>query len=149
LMGSAGALAIIVAVSVALTLVPAVLGLAKQKVLTKKERAVRSESGLSSSPEQAYAAEEARASHNKPVFANKRPWIVIIGVVTVLMIVAVPALSMRLALPDGGAEASDSTAYKSYTLISEAFGPGSNGSLVAIVDVPEKLAAVAELEMQA
>ncbi|MEZ7826433.1 MAG: MMPL family transporter, partial [Aquiluna sp.] len=148
LMGSAGALAIVVAVSVALTLVPAVLGLAKEKVLTQKERAVRAATGLSSTPEQVYELEEANASH-KPVFANKRPWVVIIGVVTVLMIVAVPALSMRLALPDGGAEASDSTAFKSYTLISEAFGPGSNGSLVAIVDVPEKLDEIAELEMQA
>ena len=148
LMGSAGALAIVVAVSVALTLVPAVLGLAKEKVLTKKERAARAATGLSSTPEQVHALEEANASH-KPVFANKRPWVVIIGVVTVLMIVAVPALSMRLALPDGGAEASDSTAFKSYTLISEAFGPGSNGSLVAIVDVPEKLDEIAELQMQA
>ena len=148
LMGSAGALAIVVAVSVALTLVPAVLGLAKEKVLTKKERVVRAATGLSSTPEQVHALEEANASH-KPVFANKRPWVAIIGVVTVLMIVAVPALSMRLALPDGGAEASDSTAFKSYTLISEAFGPGSNGSLVAIVDVPEKLDEIAELQMQA
>jgi RND superfamily putative drug exporter len=148
LMGSAGALAIVVAVSVALTLVPAVLGLAKEKVLTKKERVVRAATGLSSTPEQVHALEEANASH-KPVFANKRPWVAIIGVVTVLMIVAVPALSMRLALPDGGAEASDSTAFKSYTLISEAFGPGSNGSLVAIVDVPEQLDQIAELQMQA
>uniref|UniRef100_UPI0040488CB6 MMPL family transporter n=1 Tax=Aquiluna sp. TaxID=2053504 RepID=UPI0040488CB6 len=148
LMGSAGALAIVVAVSVALTLVPAVLGLAKEKVLTKKERAARAATGLSSTPEQVHALEEANASH-KPVFANKRPWVVIIGVVTVLMIVAVPALSMRLALPDGGAEASDSTAFKSYTLISEAFGPGSNGSLVAIVDVPEQLDQIAELQLQA
>ena len=148
LMGSAGALAIVVAVSVALTLVPAVLGLAKEKVLTKKERVVRAATGLSSTPEQVHALEEANASH-KPVFANKRPWVAIIGVVTVLMIVAVPALSMRLALPDGGAEASDSTAFKSYTLISEAFGPGSNGSLVAIVDVPENLDQIAELQLQA
>ena len=148
LMGSAGALAIVVAVAVALTLVPAVLGLAKEKVLTKKERVVRAATGLSSTPEQVHALEEANASH-KPVFANKRPWVAIIGVVTVLMIVAVPALSMRLALPDGGAEASDSTAFKSYTLISEAFGPGSNGSLVAIVDVPEQLDQIAELQMQA
>ena len=148
LMGSAGALAIVVAVAVALTLVPAVLGLAKEKVLTKKERVVRAATGLSSTPEQVHALEEANASH-KPVFANKRPWVAIIGVVTVLMIVAVPALSMRLALPDGGAEASDSTAFKSYTLISEAFGPGSNGSLVAIVDVPEQLDQIAELQLQA
>lgn len=148
LMGSAGALAIVVAVSVALTMVPAVLGLAKDKVLTKKERSVLLEMGKVGSAQQLAALDDADAS-GKPVFANERPWVVIIGVVTLLMIVAVPALSMRLALPDGGAEASDSTAYKSYSLISEAFGPGSNGSLVAIVDVPEKLDEIAELEMQA
>ena len=148
LMGSAGALAILVAVSVALTMVPAVLGLAKDKVLTKKERSVLMEMGKVGSTQQLAALDDADAS-GKPVFANKRPWVVIIGVVTLLIIVAVPALSMRLALPDGGAEASDSTAYKSYSLISEAFGPGSNGSLVAIVDVPEKLDEIAELEMQA
>jgi RND superfamily putative drug exporter len=148
LMGTAGALAIVIAVLVALTIIPALLGLAKERILTKAERAEREKLGSFNDPAEIHLSEESNAS-KKRNFANRRPWIVILGVVTTLGIVAIPALSLRLALPDGGSEASYSTAYKSYTLISDNFGPGTNGSLVAIVDVPEELNEIDLLNLQA
>jgi RND superfamily putative drug exporter len=44
-----------------------------------------------------------------------------------------PAQDMRLALPDAGTAASGSPARESYDLISEGFGPGFNGRLIAVV----------------
>ncbi len=59
--------------------------------------------------------------------------------VVALLIVAVPAGSMRLGLPDGSSEPADSTTYRADRLISEAFGPGSNATLLVTADLPAGL----------
>jgi RND superfamily putative drug exporter len=59
--------------------------------------------------------------------------------VVVLLVVAIPALSMRLGLPDGGSEAEDSTAYRAYTLTQDAFGEGVNGPLLVVATFPDGL----------
>jgi RND superfamily putative drug exporter len=48
----------------------------------------------------------------------------------VMLVLAVPALSMRLGLPDGSSEPQDSTAYRAYERVAESFGPGANGPLL-------------------
>ncbi len=144
LMGSAGALSIVIAVLVALTLVPAVLGIAGLRVLTKAERAK-----LSEGPVDAQAQVIAEPELIKPVLANRHPILVMVSVIALLGVLAIPASSLRLALPDGGSESPDSTANKSYNLIAENFGPGANGNLAAIAEIQEPLAEVEQLELQA
>ena len=56
--------------------------------------------------------------------------------VAVLLIVAIPALSMRLGLPAGSSEPVDSSAYKAYKLIDDKFGAGVNGPLLVVADLP-------------
>ncbi|WP_234346659.1 MMPL family transporter [Cellulomonas timonensis] len=63
-----------------------------------------------------------------------------------LGIVALPALDLRLGLPDGSAAAEGSTEREAYDLLSDAFGPGFNGPLTVVVDGaedPERAAAEA------
>ena len=144
LMGSAGALSIVIAVLVALSLVPAVLGLAGMRVLTKSERAKLQELGAS----QDASPVETPAS-TTPVLANRHPILVMVSVIAALGILAIPASSLRLALPDGGSESPDSTANKSYNLIADSFGSGANGNLVAIAQLPESLEDLEQLELQA
>ena len=59
----------------------------------------------------------------------------------VLGIAAIPALDLRLGLPDGGSEPHDSTAYQAYERIEQDFGPGSAGPFVAVVDVAQPVPA--------
>jgi putative drug exporter of the RND superfamily len=54
----------------------------------------------------------------------------------VLLAIAVPALSMRLGLPDGSAEAQDSTGYRAYQAIATTFGEGVNGPLLVTATPP-------------
>ena len=46
---------------------------------------------------------------------------------------------MRLGLPDGSAQPTDTTQYRAYSLITESFGAGANGQIAAVVTLPEKL----------
>jgi RND superfamily putative drug exporter len=61
---------------------------------------------------------------------TRYPIVTIVGIVGVLLLVAAPAASLRLALPDAGSLPEDDQARVTYDLISEHFGPGFNGPLI-------------------
>ena len=65
-----------------------------------------------------------------------RPWLSIALGVLALLVVSVPALGMRLGLPDDGNQPTDRTQRIAYDKLSEAFGPGSNGPFLLAVDIP-------------
>ncbi|WNM25204.1 MMPL family transporter [Demequina capsici] len=122
-MGSVGAFAVAVAVAVAVTLTPALLGLIGLRALGRKARATVG------APEH----------HEKPV-APMRTWRAVLGAVgaaAVLLVIAIPALSMRLGLPDGTQEPTSSTQYQAYKITDQEFGEGLNGTLLVTADLPE------------
>lgn len=119
-MGSVAAACVFVAVLAAITLTPALLGLIGMRVLSKRARA--------------------RIGHPDHVLAEPRPmptWRAIVSAVLavgILLVAAIPALSMRLGLPDGSSEPVDSTQYQAHKIIAEEFGAGRNGSLVVAAE---------------
>ncbi|GIG25630.1 MMPL family transporter [Cellulomonas denverensis] len=119
LMGSVAAASVAIAVLVAITLTPALLGLAGKRVLPKKHRdaePVPVRSGL------------------KPMSTGSAV-LRVVGGLAALAIIALPALGMRLGLPDGSQETPDSTQYRAYTITAEKFGAGINGPLLVVADV--------------
>jgi RND superfamily putative drug exporter len=58
------------------------------------------------------------------------PIVTVVAVVVGLGIAALPAMQLRLALPDAGSHAADDPARITYDLISKHFGPGYNGPLI-------------------
>jgi RND superfamily putative drug exporter len=58
------------------------------------------------------------------------PLVTIIAVVVALGIATLPALQLRLALPDAGSLPQSNSARTTYDLVSEHFGPGFNGPLI-------------------
>jgi len=122
LMGTVGAVCVFVAILIAITLTPAVLRLVGSKILTKKARAnVGTEANQSRVP-------------TKPMNTFRAVVTVVAGI-AVLLIVAIPALSMRLGLPAGSSEPVDSSAYKAYKLVDDKFGAGVNGPLIVVADL--------------
>ena len=142
LMGTMGAVAILLAVLIALTFTPALMSLVGMKALNKKERAALL------SEEARHEAEQPKNAL-KPVFATKHPWVAALGVGLILGIAAIPAGQMRLGLPDGSSEPLDSTTYKAFSLVSENFGSGANGSIATVVTMPEAIPEDAQTELQA
>lgn len=126
LMGTAGAVSVAIAVLIAVSLTPALLGLAGSRVLSRRARA-RAESA---------ASEPAAARTRVRPMSMLRAVLTVVVTVAALLTVAIPSLSMRLGLPDGGSEAEDSSAYRAYTLTEDAFGEGVNGPLLVTAALP-------------
>jgi RND superfamily putative drug exporter len=129
LMGTVGAFCILVAVLIAITLTPALLGLVGTRILSRKERATLAAGTENGTTPAAPAAPQ-------PMSTARAIGRVVIGIAA-LVIVALPALDLRLNLPDGSTESADSTQYRAYTTIAEEFGEGRNGTLLVVADLPE------------
>ncbi|WP_375386160.1 MMPL family transporter [uncultured Microbacterium sp.] len=125
LMGTVGAIVVAIAVLIAITLTPAILGLLGTRVLSRRSR-----------------ARMGRIHHGMTKAKPMPTWRAIVTVVFVsaaLLIVAVPGLSMRVGLPDGGSEPVESTAYVAYSTTEREFGAGANGPLLVTAQLPAGL----------
>ena len=66
---------------------------------------------------------------------TRQPIVTVLAVVILLGLAAVPALDLRLGLPDNSTAATDTPQRKTYDAITEAFGVGYNAPLVVTADV--------------
>jgi RND superfamily putative drug exporter len=64
------------------------------------------------------------------------PWRYLVGGTAVLLLLAVPLLSIRFGFPDDAAAPRGSQAQRSYDLIAGNLGPGANGPLIVVIDIP-------------
>ncbi|SJM55155.1 hypothetical protein CZ771_07590 [Actinomycetales bacterium JB111] len=145
-MGSAGAASVLIAVLVAVTAAPALLGLAGEKVLGRKARAKRAAAiAAASDDDGATSGGDVTAEAGPSSGGDVRPmrtWraiVTLVAGVAALAIVAIPALDMRLGLPTGKNEPQGSDAYEAYILTDEEFGEGFGGPLLVTADLPAGL----------
>ncbi|WP_433398672.1 MMPL family transporter [Streptomyces sp. CA-146814] len=125
-MGLAAAGTVAIAVLIALTLVPAALGFAGKRVMGRKARkAAEAENRPEAKPNM--GTRWARFVLRKPV------WVMLVGVLG-LGIIAVPAASLEMGLPDDGAQPKSTTQRQAYDTLSDGFGPGFNGPLMVVMD---------------
>nr|WP_203612176.1 MMPL family transporter [Streptomyces cyaneofuscatus] len=125
-MGFAAAGTVAIAVVIALTLVPALLGFAGKRVMGRKARkAAEAESRPEAKPNM--GTRWARFVLRRPV------WVLLVGVLG-LGVIAVPAASLEMGLPDDGAQPKSTTQRQAYDTLSEGFGPGFNGPLMIVMD---------------
>ena len=146
LMGTVGAACVAVAVLIAVTLTPALLKIAGMRVLSRKERAA-----LDAHTEAAAAGTGRPETVKAKAMGTGRAVLTVVAAIAGLLLIAIPALDLRQNLPDGSAEAHDSSQYQAYAAVSEKFGEGQNGTLLVVAEVPdasteeESLAAQAEI----
>ncbi|MCW6006058.1 MMPL family transporter [Micromonospora sp. CPCC 205371] len=118
-MGLAAAGTVAVAVLIALTLLPALLGFAGRRITAPRVRGHRKGA--------AFGTRWARA-------VTRRPVAVLVIAVLALGAVAIPTLDLRLGMPDDSTAAPDTTQRKAYDLVSQGFGQGFNAPLTVVVD---------------
>ena len=70
-------------------------------------------------------------------FVQRRAWIITISATVILLIVAIPVLSMQLGFADAGNDPEGTTTRQAYDLLEEGFGPGANGPLLLVTELPE------------
>jgi RND superfamily putative drug exporter len=134
-LGLSAAFTVAVAVVMALTLTPALLGFIGRRVASK--RAWRRAAVAATAPDDATAA--TARPRGWGVVVTRHPVLATIASVVLLGVVAVPAASLRTALPDGAAEPPGSSAKQAYELISDRFGGGYNGPVLVVADLPSGL----------
>ncbi|TDT36193.1 RND superfamily putative drug exporter [Streptomyces sp. BK208] len=146
-MGLTAAGTVAIAVLVAVTLVPALLGFAPYRVLPRRERKRIAGKRLSARQRR---KNEKRAARQRPNLGARwaglvlrRPAAVLLLGVLGLGVIAAPATRLELGLPGEGTMAPDTTQRKAYDMLSESFGPGFNGPLLVTVEA-EDAKAVAE-----
>ncbi|WNM35668.1 MMPL family transporter [Streptomyces sp. Li-HN-5-11] len=129
-MGLAAAGTVAVAVLIALTLIPALLGYAGRRIKPAGEKSKLLGGGRA-------ARKQARPNMGTrwASFVVRRPIAILLLGVVGLGAVAVPAASLQLGLPDDGSQPTSTTQRRAYDLLSEGFGPGFNGPLMVVTDV--------------
>ncbi|MCK2219523.1 MMPL family transporter [Actinomadura sp. ATCC 31491] len=120
-------ISVVAAVLTSITLVPALLGLLGHRVNALKVPGLRGGgtagtgwAGLGS-------------------WVARRPWRVLIASALVLGALAAPALALKLGALDEGYGTQGSDSRRAYELMATAFGPGSNGPLIVVAELPEKV----------
>ncbi len=134
-MGFAAAGTVVIAVLVALTLVPAILAFAGKKVLPAGRK-----SRLFGKGKPAGAEKKANGGTRWARFVLRRPVMVLLAGVIGLGVIAIPASKLEMGLPDDGAQPVSTTQRQAYDLLSDGFGPGFNGPLMVVVDGDKALA---------
>jgi RND superfamily putative drug exporter len=144
-MGLAAASSVAIALLIALTLVPALLGFAGMKVAKFTRlpllgaRAERTARRSAADPESPAGARWAQ-------FVVRRRVPVLIGGIALLGALAIPALSIELGLPGAGSDPASSTDRQAYDLTTAGFGAGFNGALLIVaqdVHSPSATSAIA------
>ncbi|NBH01691.1 MMPL family transporter [Amycolatopsis sp. SID8362] len=121
-MGVAAAVAVALAVAIAVTLVPALMSFAGKRSRPRTPKPKR-------------RRRKPRIAHWWVRAVTKAPLVTVLVVVAGLAVCAIPATSLRLALPDNGTEEHGSPARDTYEVVSEHFGPGYNGPLIVTADI--------------
>ncbi|MGJ5827596.1 MMPL family transporter [Streptomyces ossamyceticus] len=140
-MGLAAAGTVAVAVLIAITFVPALLGYAPFKSLPRRERKRISGKTLSARQQRKAAKRAAKAKPNLGSrwagWVLRHPVAVLLLGVIGLGALAVPAASLELGLPGEGTMAEDTTQRKAYDMLSDSFGAGFNGPLLLTVEAKD------------
>ncbi|MFF8773045.1 MMPL family transporter [Kitasatospora sp. NPDC015120] len=127
-LGAAAGVTVVSAVLGALTLLPALMGFIGPHMDRIAMRRPVAETGG------ARGEETTGAWHRYARRVEARPWRYLVAGVVVLGVLSIPLFSIQLGHVGDGADSTDFTDRRAYDLMSEAFGPGSNGPLTLVVD---------------
>jgi putative drug exporter of the RND superfamily len=127
-MGLMAAIAVIVAVLAALTLLPAMLSITGPHINSLRVRGRQPERRDPARPHKGLWARWAGGVARHPVIA-------MVAALAILIPLAVPLLSLSLGQKDVAALSTSTTERRAYDLISQNFGPGVNGPLIIAVSL--------------
>src|SRR3954454_4364218 len=115
----------------ATTLMPALLGIVGMRVLSRRERRQLRDEGPHDTHAVGFWARWA-------AFVQRRPVPLAVAATLIMVLLALPFLSLRLGSSDSGNDPKDTTMRKAYDLLAEGFGPGFNGQLQLVAQNPDK-----------
>jgi RND superfamily putative drug exporter len=139
--GIAAAVVVLVTVLAAITLLPALLGVFKMRILSRgAQRKLKQDGAASEIVKTSIWARNAR-------FVERHSWLVAAVALVAIVILIVPFFSLRIGSSDASNDPATTTTHQAYELLAAGFGPGFNGplQLVGAVTTSEQRAAFAAL----
>jgi putative drug exporter of the RND superfamily len=121
------ALAVLLTMIASLTVLPALISRFGERLGRERRRRRRREAAESRS---------ARGWEAWAMWVSRHPWTGLLAGLSIMLVLAVPALSMRSGSSDAGNDQSGQTTRKAYDLLAQGFGKGSNGPLVVAAEMP-------------
>ena len=148
-MGVAAAATVALSVVVALTMLPAIMGILGERLRPRRTRRLMAEhDGFLPEPDPQQAPHRS-LGRTWVRLVTKVPALTILVVIVGVGALAIPIKDLELALPDLGTEPQGTAARDTYDLVAEEFGPGYNGPLLVTADIintTDPLGVVEELE---
>lgn len=148
-MGVAAAATVALSVVVALTMLPAIMGILGERLRPRRTRRLMAEHGGVVPEPDPQQAPRRSLGRTWVRLVTKVPALTILVVIVGVGALAIPIKDLELALPDLGTEPQGTAARDTYDLVAEEFGPGYNGPLLVTADIintTDPLGVVEELE---
>jgi putative drug exporter of the RND superfamily len=132
--------AVLVVMAASVTLLPALLGFARQRVNRLRLLGIA----------RGRAGDGSMRAIRWSRLIQRRPWAAAIAGTAVLLVIAAPVTGLRLAFPDQGNDPAGTTTRQAYDLTAKGFGAGSAGPLVLVASLADQAdrAALADLAKQ-
>ena len=112
-----------------LTLLPALLTIAGNRVVRPSRRARRRGA-------RATDASQGKVWLRWSQFVQAHSWPIAVAATLLLLLIAAPAIALRLGSSDASNDPEGFTTYRAYELLAEGFGKGFNGPLQVVAQVP-------------
>lgn len=133
-MGIAAAVSVLIAMLIAVTLLPALLGFAGGRVARFIKAPLQPGRPKEVAQVAAYTPHRTMgAAWARFVVRFRKP--LLLGGAAALVVIGLPALSMHLGLPSGSSQPESNTSRQAYDLTAEHLGPGFNGPLLVVADL--------------
>ena len=135
--GYAADICVACVMAAALTLVPALCALAGTRILPRRARAESGATGSAAPADPAALAAPVRRTRTEAwaAWVTRRPALMAVVSVAVLLALAAPVLGMRTWPEDAGTQPAGSTVRQAYDLVAAEYGPGANAPLLVAVDL--------------
>ncbi|MFZ3500552.1 MMPL family transporter [Streptomyces sp. 5.8] len=121
----AASLTVVLTVAASVTLLPALLSYIGMRALSRRERRKLAAEGPQPDAVTGFAARWS-------AFVERYPKLLGLVATAVMVVLALPTLSLHLGTSDQGNNPAASTTRKAYDLLAEGFGPGMNGPLTVV-----------------
>ncbi len=144
---------VLLVMAASLTLLPALLTFAAKR-LTRPSRRARRRAAREAGPDGVPAS---AATANAPaagvwmrwsVFVERRPHLIAIAATAFMLLIAAPALALRLGSSDAANDPAKQTTHKAYELLAQGFGPGFDGPLLVVAKIPHRERVTHDLDQE-
>jgi putative drug exporter of the RND superfamily len=136
----AASIGVLLVMLASLTLLPALLTMTGAKVARPSRRARKRQARAQAAGEEPLHAGETPHAGTTwlrwSAFVQRRPLTIAVCATAFMLLVAAPAIALRLGSSDASNDPSGQTTHKAYELLAQGFGEGFNGPLLVVAKVP-------------